>query len=703
MTVAAPELPAGVTMAADTIAGNVNEVVAVFEAGADAPVAAKLIPLAGQNVQNKAITGGFAQTLDLIYGPPNATVYYRQSVERMAVAVTEELPFKISIVEPKVPLVQSGSMNLKVVAERKEGFKAPITLRMLWNPPGVGSQNEVVIPEGQTEALYPVNANGDAAIRAWKIAILALSDAGKGAVWTSSQLATLNVSAPFLTMQIPMAAGEQGKPAGVLCKIQQLQPFDGEAQVQLTGLPPKVTIEKNPLPITKASADVTFNAALAADAPVGQHKSLFCQVTVMKDGEPDVIITSAVAACCALTSRLRRSRTLPHPRQPSRRLRPLHPRPRQPLQPRRRRHFPVSKSCASKPAKPALRRSSSARLRRIMNMNPRILSLLFAMLAVAAPAFAERTLAKVEVFPGLRGAAPRARPPEPCRAGDLQRRRHPRHQAKGKIYFPIRWKETEKPFPAAEEGKKNFLEKASTPGEGRQGRTPDQLQARRDAGLHARRLQHRQLPRRGARQGRLPPFALRLRPRRRLLPPHARDGRPPHQPRAAGRAPRCSKSRRQVPHTGGERFKKGDPEYETLVRWLEAGAPSDPPEVIKPVSMEILPKQAVLEGEGATQRMTVRAKYSDGTDRDVTNLAVFLTNNDNSAKIDRNGASPPAKRGEAFVMARFATFTVGSQVIVIPKGVHFAWPNVAGEQLHRHARLRQAQEAAHHALGAVQR
>ena len=288
VTVAAPELPAGMTMACDTIAGNVNEVVAVFEATADAPVAAKLVPLAGQNVQNKAITGGFAQTLDLIYGPPNATVYYRSSVDRMAVAVTEEVPFKISIVEPKVPLVQSGSLNLKVVAVRKEGFKAPITLRMLWNPPGVGSQNEVVIPEGQTEALYPVNANGDAAVRAWKIAILAVSDAGKGSVWTSSQLATLNVAPPFLTMQIPMAAAEQGKPAAVLCKLQQLQPFDGEAQVQLHGLPPKVTIEKNPLPITKASQDLTFNAQLAGDAPVGQHKSLFCQVTVLKDGEPIV-------------------------------------------------------------------------------------------------------------------------------------------------------------------------------------------------------------------------------------------------------------------------------------------------------------------------------------------------------------------------------------------------------------------------------
>ena len=68
--------------------------------------------------------------------------------------------------------------------------------------------------------------------------------------------------------------------------------------------------------------------------------------------------------------------------------------------------------------------------------------------------------------------------------------------------------------------------------------------------------------------------------------------------------------------------------------------------------------------------MTVRAKYSDGTDRDVTGLALFLTNNDNSAADRRPTALVTAgDRGEAFVMARFATFTVGSQVIVLPKGL----------------------------------
>jgi hypothetical protein len=264
----------------------VNDVPVVFEATTNATLGAKLMPLVGQHTTNKEISGGFSQTLELIYGEPNNTIYYKSAVDRMAVAVTDEVPFKITVIEPKVPLVQNGSMNLKVVAERKGAFKAPIKLSMLWNPPGVGSQNEVVIGEGQTEALYPLNASGDAATRTWKVAILANSDAGKGPVWTSSQLASLTVATPFVSMQIPMAAGEQGKSVGVLCKLQQLQPFDGEAQVQLHGLPPKVAIAKNPLTITKTNQEVVFISTLASDAPVGQHKSLFCQVIVVKDGEP---------------------------------------------------------------------------------------------------------------------------------------------------------------------------------------------------------------------------------------------------------------------------------------------------------------------------------------------------------------------------------------------------------------------------------
>src|SRR5262249_11022094 len=65
-----------------------------------------------------------------------------------------------------------------------------------------------------------------------------------------------------------------------------------------------------------------------------------------------------------------------------------------------------------------------------------------------------------------------------------------------------------------------------------------------------------------------------------------------------------------------------------------------------------------------------------GTDRDVTSLALFLSNNDNSAKISPDGEVTAGARGEAFVMARFVTFTVGAQVIVLPKGLKFSFPKV---------------------------
>ncbi len=132
----------------------------------------------------------------------------------------------------------------------------------------------------------------------------------------------------------------------------------------------------------------------------------------------------------------------------------------------------------------------------------------------------------------------------------------------------------------------------------------------------------------------------------------------------------------KVPHTGGQRIKEGDEYHQTLVRWLEANAPLDPPTVPTPVAVELYPRSAVLDGKGATQQMSVRARYSDGSERDVTSLALFLSNNDTSAKISPDGLVTAGDRGEAFVMARFATFTVGSQVIVLPKGLQFSFPAV---------------------------
>ena len=132
-----------------------------------------------------------------------------------------------------------------------------------------------------------------------------------------------------------------------------------------------------------------------------------------------------------------------------------------------------------------------------------------------------------------------------------------------------------------------------------------------------------------------------------------------------------------VQHTGGVRFGTNSDLCGTLLRWLSAGAPNDATNIAKVSGIEIFPKSAVLEGANTKQRFIVRASYSDGTSRDVTPLAVFLGNNDATARVAEDGTVTAGQRGEAFIQARFAEYTVGAQVMVVPANLPFAWPNVA--------------------------
>jgi hypothetical protein len=132
-----------------------------------------------------------------------------------------------------------------------------------------------------------------------------------------------------------------------------------------------------------------------------------------------------------------------------------------------------------------------------------------------------------------------------------------------------------------------------------------------------------------------------------------------------------------VQHTGGVRFGTNSDLCKTLIAWLTAGAPKDPPEIAKVTGIEIFPRSAVLEGSNTVQRFVVRAHYSDDSERDVTPLTVFISNNDVTAMVADDGLVTAGQRGEAFIQARFAEFNVGAQVIVIPKNLPYQWPAVA--------------------------
>lgn len=125
-----------------------------------------------------------------------------------------------------------------------------------------------------------------------------------------------------------------------------------------------------------------------------------------------------------------------------------------------------------------------------------------------------------------------------------------------------------------------------------------------------------------------------------------------------------NKATGEVPHTGGICVDVGSPEYSTLVSWIASGARPDPDDVAKPVGIEVFPPKAVMSRPGLGQSLVVLANYDDGSQRDVSELAVYISNNDAVATVSPSGQLAATGPGSGFVMARFDQFTAGTAIVV---------------------------------------
>src|SRR5207247_1956537 len=77
------------------------------------------------------------------------------------------------------------------------------------------------------------------------------------------------------------------------------------------------------------------------------------------------------------------------------------------------------------------------------------------------------------------------------------------------------------------------------------------------------------------------------------------------------------------PHGGGPRFSKDSVQYQTLLEWIEAGAPYGDKETPVLSKLEAWPGYRVLQSPDQKQRLLIMAIYSDGTHEDVTAKAVY--------------------------------------------------------------------------------
>jgi hypothetical protein len=282
-------LPAGVTIEHAPIPANASIVPLIFHATPEAAASGKLADVIGSlndpNQPNLKVEGSVQQPIVLVRGQ-NQIPFWTEHTSKLPVVVTNEAPFDIAIVEPKVPLVRGGSMELKVVARRKEGFKAPIKIDMLWLPPGIGASGSAAIPEGQNEAVIPMNAAGNAEVNTWKIAVRGEANAGSGNIMVSTPFANLRVAEMYMTLGFEQAAVEQGKETEMVVHLTKQYDFPGAAKVELIGLPNKAVTA--PQDVTKDTKDIIFKIATDMTTPAGNHANLFCRVVVTENGEPVV-------------------------------------------------------------------------------------------------------------------------------------------------------------------------------------------------------------------------------------------------------------------------------------------------------------------------------------------------------------------------------------------------------------------------------
>ncbi len=114
-----------------------------------------------------------------------------------------------------------------------------------------------------------------------------------------------------------------------------------------------------------------------------------------------------------------------------------------------------------------------------------------------------------------------------------------------------------------------------------------------------------------------------------------------------------TKATNETPHGGGQRLDHDSYEYRLLWRWIAQGMPygeTDGPTV---ESIAIVPPARRLP-PGESQQLSVVARYTDGTVQDVSQAAVYESNDSSMAEVSSTGLVQLHQLvGDVAVMARF--------------------------------------------------
>jgi len=108
-----------------------------------------------------------------------------------------------------------------------------------------------------------------------------------------------------------------------------------------------------------------------------------------------------------------------------------------------------------------------------------------------------------------------------------------------------------------------------------------------------------------------------------------------------------------LPHGGGKLFDRDGTAARTLRDWIAAGAPGPVADERRVVGVRVAPEELVL-APGEVRRLVVTATWSDGSEKDVTDLARFHSNDAAFATVTADGVVRGERHGEVAVVVSYA-------------------------------------------------
>src|SRR5262249_58345522 len=107
-----------------------------------------------------------------------------------------------------------------------------------------------------------------------------------------------------------------------------------------------------------------------------------------------------------------------------------------------------------------------------------------------------------------------------------------------------------------------------------------------------------------------------------------------------------------IPHGGGRRFEKSSVDYQILERWIASGAPGLNGKSPQVTGLSVTPTRRV-GSVGMTQQLQVVARYSDGSQRDVTAWARYDSMEETVLRVSSQGVVQTVGKGQGAAMVRF--------------------------------------------------